>query len=1241
MSWSRRLVWMVGALLLLWAATWLAVPPLVKWQAEKQLSELTGRQVTVGEISFHPWSLQLTIGDLAIAAAPGSMSAEPQFHVARLQVDVDVRSLLRLAPVVESLQIDAPRLRLARTADGRYDIDDVLLRLAPKPREPRGGETPRFAIYNVELHDGEVLFDDAPVKRQHRLGGLTLTLPFLSNLPSQVDVTVEPRLAFTLDGATYDSGAAAVPFASSRSGTLTLRVAAVDLEPYLGYLPETLPLRLQRGHVSADLAMEFAVPEQGDARVTLRGKVGASELALAEPGGAPLLALSQVSLDLKDVRPLARKVSLGALRIEGLELNLARDVHGVVSVQRLLPVPAPAAAAASASVTAPKAAWQASLDSFELVGARVLWNDEAVRPASSWVLDGLALSARQLRLPASEPMPFALKATLRPQGDASATLAVVSLDGQASETSASAKFDLSGLALAAAAPYVNAASHVQVAGTGAANGRFEWAAGTPSQAQRMLVALDEVTFDGLIADDPTAGKAGKRGETVSMQRVQLAGVTVDLASQSITVASAKLQRPQVRLERSADGVWNLMRLAGPTPLAESERPLVRAAAEALWQFRLDDFALDDGRVRLVDAAPAPARAGAAQETVRLSIDKLRLGLQGLQLRGNRLVSTPKLQLSARIADDHEADAAVKPSLVDWRGRFGLQPLLVAGKARIERFPVHAVQSYVPHDLGVRLRSADAGFQGEVSMRQDGASGMRVDASGDILLADLILDSRRNDAAAGTPAGDSELLSWQSFAINGVKVALRPGEVPKVAIRDATLSDFFARLVLTEEGRLNLRDVAPVGEPTAASAAANAASAPVAAAPAASTPIAARPLPVELELGGLRLANGRVDYSDRFVKPNFSAALTELNGNLGAFRTGSGEPATLQLSGRAAGTGLLEISGRLKPGSVPRELDISAKATDLELAPLSTYAGKYAGYAIERGKLSVAVHYRIDPDGKLDASHQVILNQLTFGERVESPTATKLPVLFAVSLLKDRNGVIDINLPVSGTLNDPQFSLGPIIWKVILNLLAKAVTAPFALLSGGGGPDLSAVAFQPGTSEPTDDGTAALDKVANALTDRPALKMTVVGQADADTEREAYQRAVVEQRLLQEQRREQLRASGAASAPDTTLALAPSDRARFVKAVYRQTDLPEKPRNLIGMQADIPTDEMEALLRKHVSVSPEAMRELALRRGLAVRGALIEKGLASDRLFLGDPRLHVGGSGEAAWTPQVKLTLDTK
>ena len=346
----------------------------------------------------------------------------------------------------------------------------------------------------------------------------------------------------------------------------------------------------------------------------------------------------------------------------------------------------------------------------------------------------------------------------------------------------------------------------------------------------------------------------------------------------------------------------------------------------------------------------------------------------------------------------------------------------------------------------------------------------------------------------------------------------------------------------------------------------------------------------------------------------------------------------ELKGRAAGTALLEISGQLNPTARPLALDIKAKATDLELAPLSPYAGKYAGYAIERGKLSMDVAYKIDADGKLEARNQVILNQLTFGDKIESKDATKLPVLLAVALLKDRNGVIDINLPVSGSVNDPKFSVGGIIVKVILNLLVKALTAPFALLSGGGADDLSVVEFQPGTAVMTASGTGAIDKVAKALTERPALKMTVTGASDPVSERDAFQHAAIEARLVTEQRREGLRAGVPASAASAPVVREATERSRLLAQLYKATDIPTKPRNALGFAKDIPPAEMETLLKTRTPVTDDAMRELALQRGLAVRDALIAKGLPNERLFLAAPKLRVAAEDTAVWTPRVQLAL---
>jgi outer membrane protein OmpA-like peptidoglycan-associated protein len=261
------------------------------------------------------------------------------------------------------------------------------------------------------------------------------------------------------------------------------------------------------------------------------------------------------------------------------------------------------------------------------------------------------------------------------------------------------------------------------------------------------------------------------------------------------------------------------------------------------------------------------------------------------------------------------------------------------------------------------------------------------------------------------------------------------------------------------------------------------------------------------------------------------------------------------------------------------------------------------------------------------------------------------VLLAVALLKDRNGVIDVNLPISGSLNDPQFSVGGIIVKVIFNLIAKALTSPFSLLAGGGSDDLSQVEFLPGTATVSPGSGATIDKVAKALTDRPALKMTVTGASDPASEREAYQQALIDARLVAEQRREALRsgaapaaaasaASDAASTPAAVPALPADERSRLLKEVYKQTDIPNKPRNVLGFQKDIPPAEMEALLKTRLVVTEEAMRELALQRGIAVRDALIAKGLPSERLFLAAPKLRVSGEEDAKWTPRVQLSLST-
>ncbi|MFM8767658.1 MAG: DUF748 domain-containing protein, partial [Rubrivivax sp.] len=407
-------------------------------------------------------------------------------------------------------------------------------------------------------------------------------------------------------------------------------------------------------------------------------------------------------------------------------------------------------------------------------------------------------------------------------------------------------------------------------------------------------------------------------------------------------------------------------------------------------------------------------------------------------------------------------------------------------------------------------------------------------------------------------------------------------------------------------------------------------------------------------------------------PNYAADLTELNGFLGRFESGSAVMAPLELRGRAARTALLEIRGAVNPTASPLMLDLSARATDLELAPLSPYGGKYVGYTIERGKLSVDLSYRIEADGRLEARNQIILNQLTFGERVQSPQATSLPVRLALALLADRNGVIDVNLPISGSINEPQFSLMGLVWRMIGNLLVKVVTAPFSWLAGSGTQDMSAIAFEPGTARLEATAAQALDKLFRGLSDRPALRMTITGAADHESELTALRLAGLEQRMAALLRREAARAgptalagspgpsgpsgvsgpsgstgpsgvsgvsgvSGPASTASPALPARGTDaHTALLRRLYADTNLPNKPRNLLGMLITPPAPQMEAMLLEAVPVNENLARELALQRALAVRDALIARGLPAERLFLAAPQ--VGPAPGTQTRPEARLAI---
>jgi len=444
-----------------------------------------------------------------------------------------------------------------------------------------------------------------------------------------------------------------------------------------------------------------------------------------------------------------------------------------------------------------------------------------------------------------------------------------------------------------------------------------------------------------------------------------------------------------------------------------------------------------------------------------------------------------------------------------------------------------------------------------------------------------------------------------------------------------LSDYFARVVIDEEGRLNLMHLWQPA--TSATASASAATGP----------------PPQLVLGPISLLRGQLRFTDRFIRPQYAAHIQDLTGRLGGLTNlpashGENPLADLLLSGRVQGTASLDIRGQVNPLSSPPALDVRGSVRQLELPPLSPYSQRLTGYGIERGQLSMDVHYQVNAQGQLEASNQIILNRLELGPRDPDSRAPDLPIRLAVALLADRQGVIDVNLPISGSLNDPEFRLSAVVVRVIVNLISKAVTAPFSLIRGafaGAHSDTSTVVFEPGASGWTPPGDDTLRQVAQLLKDRPAVSVTVVGHARADTESDAYRQAQLNALLAAEQRRQRIR-QGLASSADTPLPQKGSpEYERLLTAVFRQSSVPQ-PRNLVGLLKEVPVADMETLLLAQAVVNEQALRDLAQMRAQRVKDALVAEGADPARVFLGTAQLNPSGSAPEQG-PRAELRFGTQ
>ncbi|NKI72678.1 DUF748 domain-containing protein [Collimonas pratensis] len=1214
-SWLPRAIrWTgitVAVLLVLALISWLAVPPVAKHLVEQQVEAQIGRKASVGKIAFNPLNLTLTASDFTLYEPD---KTTPAFSASTLLVNASFASLFRLAPVLDEAQLINPKLHIVRTsADGigRYNFSDVIDRILAMPKSDKPAQ---FSVSNIQLQNGAIKFDDKVTGKLVDIEALNIGLPYISNFASKVDTFVQPHISAKINGTPFDLKGRSKPFAGSLETSLAIDIDQLDVASYVAFSPVALPLAIQSAKLSTKLDLTF-IRNKDKPEVVLSGGVQLADLALADKNAAPLLKAQSVSAQIGKLNVLTGAAALDQIEIQKPEVWVNLNANGSLNWAALSTPAAKQEIVKDAPKKPATAQAPMTLAKLSIRDGIVNWKDAAnASPALDLQVKNVTLDASRLSTAANAKPATVTLST------GSETDQHIQFIGQITPAKAmvAGKASIKALSLAPYQPYVNRSLAAVVSG---------------QLSLETLLAIEDGRIQlhqlGIDVDDLKVAAKNNAGGSVAAKKISLENASLDTQAHTFNAAALRLAGIQGDVRRDAQGKLNLQQFIAPAGAAGKSAPTAPAKPSGPeWVANLSQFALTDSSVSYLDNAVKPA--------VKLRADGLNLSAENISSKLDKPIKVAlrtQINKSGKLAVDGSVAAQMKSVALD---------------IDAQNLPVPALQPYFTDFLNVTLSSGLASTKGKLSLvLPSGRQQMVTGYNGNLRLANFrVLDKETS----------ADFLKWKMLDVSGINANIG-GPRQNVTLAKIALSDFYARIILSETAKLNLQDIvvsknAPPGAPAPSLTSAEAGEGmgqgtPKVTQPTATGTITVAPIAVAppkenapvIKIGQVVIKGGNINYTDNFVKPNYTANMTGMNGTVGAIASDKPAPAPIDLNGKIDNDAPVAISGSLNPLFKPMFLDIKASANGVELPRLTPYAAKYAGYAIEKGKLSMDVSYHIEND-KLVADNNVRIDQLTFGDKIDSPTATKLPVLLAVALLKDRNGQININLPISGTLSDPQFSIGGIIVRIFINLIVKAVTSPFALISsafgGSGGDELGYAEFAPGSATLSAATQGKLDTIAKALNDRPALKLDLIGRVDPKTDTDGVRQQVLNRQLKQLKQKDSVDQSEDTQSDDVTLTDA--DKDKYMGKVYSAGKF-DKPRNAIGFAKSLPTAEMEKLIVANTPVTQDALSALATRRAEAVRKYLETKGkIPLERIFLIAPKLTADGIKDKGAPNRVDFAL---
>ena len=688
---------------------------------------------------------------------------------------------------------------------------------------------------------------------------------------------------------------------------------------------------------------------------------------------------------------------------------------------------------------------------------------------------------------------------------------------------------------------------------------------------------------------------------VRLERLDVSDTSVDLAKQEVVVGKINSQNLETWAAREKDGQLDWQKLFASQPdkpstkteevvTVEAPKPAPVAPSKP-WAVLLKDVDLRDYRIHLADKEP--------KTPVELEVGPLNLNLKNFDSL-NRSPFT--LNLDTGVGKQGKLTAS---------GDVSLSPVSARLKVNTKDIDLRIAQAYIDPFIRLELRSGMLG-------------------------SDLAVDLKSTDPLAFTVAGRAQIdqlhtldtlknrdfLKWQKLVLEDLKY--QHGD--SLSLARVNFEKPYVRFMINDDRTTNIDDLL-IPQPAGTTAAKSTAS---------------KEKPLGIHIGAIAINDGSANFADFSLTPNFQTAVQQLNGLIGTIDSRNPKPAPVNIAGKVDRYAPVTIKGSVNPFDPMASLDIATSFKRVELTTLTPYSGKFAGYRIRKGRLNLDLHYLIT-NGQLKAENKLVVEQLQLGEKVDSPDAVDLPIKLAIALLKDTDGKISIELPISGDLNNPQFSVMPIIWQTVRNLVLRAAQAPFkfigGLINGGGAEDLGTVSFAPGSSELSPEAQKALTTLAQALKERPALRLEIEGTAAQSSDGPLIAKDRLEREFQYTYYKILQRRGEKVPAKAGLLTVPESEKGPLLEGIYRTRLKQQPPAEWKDLSRDERAAKMTAALIDFWSKSEVLLRQLGQDRASSIKDYLVDKGgLADDRVYFIDATLGEAESDGRVISP---LHLDSE